>query len=48
VIAHDAGYDPIVGVAFFSQIPDPGNRFLGTHPPNAQRVATVRRVAAGL
>lgn len=48
VIAHDAGYDPIRGVAFFSQVPDPGNRFLGTHPPNAQRVQTVRRVAAGL
>lgn len=48
VITHRAGYDPLRGVDFFSQIPDPGNRFLGTHPPNAQRVATVRRVAAGL
>jgi len=48
VIAHASGYDPVRGVAFFSQIPDPGNRFLGTHPPNAQRVETVRRVAAGL
>jgi len=48
VIAHRAGYDPLRGVAFFSQIPDPGNRFLGTHPPNKQRVETVRRVAAGL
>jgi len=48
VIAHRAGYDPIRGVAFFSQVPDPGNRFLGTHPPNAQRVETVRRRAARL
>ena len=48
VIAHGSGYDPVRGVAFFSQIPDPGNRFLGTHPPNKQRVETVRRVAAGL
>jgi len=48
VIAHKGGYDPLRGVAFFSQIPDPGNRFLGTHPPNAQRVETVRRVAAQL
>jgi len=48
VITNRAGYDPLRGVAFFSQIPDPGNRFLGTHPPNAQRVETVRRVAAGL
>lgn len=48
VIAHRSGYDPVRGVAFFSQIPDPGNRFLGSHPPNAQRVETVRRAAAGL
>ncbi len=48
VITHKSGYDPVRGVAFFSQIPDPGNRFLGTHPPNAQRIETVRRVAAGL
>ena len=48
VIAHRAGHDPIRGVAFFSQIPDPGNRFLGTHPPNAQRIEVVRRTAARL
>jgi predicted Zn-dependent protease len=48
VITHRSGYSPLRGVEFFSQIPDPGNRFLGTHPPNAQRVETVRRVAAGL
>ncbi|SEM00862.1 Peptidase family M48 [Roseovarius azorensis] len=48
VITHRAGYNPVKGAAFFSQIPDPGNRFLGTHPPNAQRLETVRRVAAGL
>lgn len=48
VIAHAAGYDPVRGAEFFNRIPDPGNRFLGTHPPNAQRINTVRRVAAGL
>ncbi|MEM1351372.1 MAG: M48 family metalloprotease [Pseudomonadota bacterium] len=48
VIAARAGYDPVRGAEFFERIPDPGNRFLGTHPPNAQRIATVRRVAAGL
>jgi predicted Zn-dependent protease len=48
VIAQGAGYDPMRGVAFFTQIPDPGNRFLGTHPPNGKRVETVRRTAAGL
>lgn len=48
VITARAGYDPVRGAAFFTRIPDPGNRFLGTHPPNAQRIATVKRVAAGL
>lgn len=48
VIAFRAGYDPVRGAEFFSRIPDPGNRFLGTHPPNAARIETVRRVAAGL
>ena len=48
VITARAGYDPVRGAEFFTRIPDPGNRFLGTHPPNAQRIATVRRVAAGL
>jgi Zn-dependent protease with chaperone function len=48
VLAWDAGYDPERGAAFFARIPDPGNRFLGTHPPNAQRIETVRRTLAGL
>lgn len=48
VIAHRAGYDPVRGAEFFNRIPDPGDRFLGTHPPNADRIATVRRTAAGL
>lgn len=48
VITARAGYDPIRGAAFFSRIPDPGDRFLGTHPPNAQRIETVRRVASSL
>lgn len=46
VIARSAGYDPVRGAAFFTRIPDPGDRFLGTHPPNAQRIETVRRVDA--
>lgn len=48
VIAHKAGYDPVLGAEFFNRIPDPGDRFLGTHPPNAERIRTVRRVAATL
>ncbi|MBW7922147.1 MAG: M48 family metalloprotease [Rubellimicrobium sp.] len=48
VIAYRAGFDPLRGAQFFARIPDPGNRFLGTHPPNAARVAVVRQVMAGL
>ncbi len=48
VIAKKAGYNPVRGAQFFTRIPDPGDRFLGTHPPNADRIATVRRVNSGL
>lgn len=48
VITARAGFNPVRGAAFFARIPDPGDRFLGTHPPNADRIATVRRVASGL
>ena len=48
IITMRAGYDPVRGAEFFARIPDPGNRFLGTHPPNATRMELVRRTAAGL
>lgn len=48
IIAARAGYDPVRGAEFFFRVPDPGDRFLGTHPPNAERVEMVRRTAAGL
>lgn len=48
LITKRAGYDPVKGADFFTRLPDPGNRFLGTHPPNASRIETVRRVAAEL
>jgi Zn-dependent protease with chaperone function len=48
VIAARAGYDPIRGAAFFDRIPDPGDQFLGSHPPNAERIAVVRQTVAGL
>ncbi|MCB2117397.1 MAG: M48 family metallopeptidase [Rhodobacteraceae bacterium] len=48
VLAWRAGYDPERGAVFFTRIPDPGNRFLGTHPPNAQRIDTVRATLARL
>ena len=44
VITKKAGYNPVRGAEFFTQIPDPGDRFLGTHPPNSKRMETVRRV----
>ncbi|ASM71262.1 beta-barrel assembly-enhancing protease [Pseudosulfitobacter pseudonitzschiae] len=48
VITYRAGYDPLRGAEFFRRIPDPGNRFLGTHPPNTARMEIVRRTAAAL
>ena len=48
VIARRAGYDPVKGAQFFTRIPDPGDIFLGTHPPNAARIETVRRVNSRL
>ncbi|WP_296423783.1 M48 family metallopeptidase [Yoonia sp.] len=47
-IAAAAGFSPLKGAEFFFRIPDPGDRFLGTHPANADRLRTVQRVAAGL
>ncbi|SPF81167.1 M48 family metalloprotease [Pseudoprimorskyibacter insulae] len=47
-IAATAGYDPRIGVRFFDQLEDPGNLFLGTHPPNAKRVEAVNQAAAAL
>jgi predicted Zn-dependent protease len=43
-IAFHAGFDPVRGAAFFDRLPDPGDQFLGSHPANAQRKATVARV----
>ena len=48
IITKRAGYDPIRGAEFFTRIPDPGDKFLGTHPPNASRIDTVRRTASAL
>lgn len=47
-IAYLAGYDPERGAVFFSRIPDPGDRFLATHPPNRARIAAVRQTMAVL
>ncbi len=45
-IALRAGYDPIVGVQYFARAPDPGDQFLGTHPPNNDRIRIVQRTVA--
>lgn len=47
-IAWHAGYDPLLGAAFFDRLPDPGDQFLGSHPANSQRKAVVARVVASL
>jgi predicted Zn-dependent protease len=47
-ITDAAGYSPLKGAEFFFRIPDPGNKFLGTHPANADRLRTVQRVASSL
>ncbi len=47
-IAYRSGYDPVLGTGFFDRLPDPGNEFLGTHPPNRQRKAVVAQVVADL
>lgn len=47
-ITERAGFDALRGAAFFDRLPDPGNKFLGSHPPNADRRATVARAVAAL
>lgn len=48
IITYRSGYNPLIGLRFFQRIPDPGDRFLATHPPNAQRVQAVLDSAARL
>lgn len=48
VIAFRSGYNPLIGMEFFNRIPDPGDRFLGTHPPNAERIRVVKRASRSL
>lgn len=48
IISKRAGYDPVLGAQYFARIADPGDAFLATHPPNAQRIETVRRTNARL
>ena len=41
-IAQRAGFDALRGVLYFQDAADPGDQFLGTHPPNADRLRVVR------
>ena len=43
-----AGFDAVRGAAYFTRIPDAGNRFFGTHPRNAYRIAGVKAAVAEL
>ena len=45
-IALRAGYDPLRGVLYFVDAPDPGDRFLGSHPPNGDRIRVVQQSVA--
>lgn len=46
IITLRGGFDPVKGSLYFNRIADPGNQFLGTHPPNADRLRIVRETAA--
>ena len=48
ILTQRSGYNAIRGAQFFERIPDPGDRFLGTHPPNAKRIAVVTETVQGL
>jgi Zn-dependent protease with chaperone function len=48
IITHNAGYNPLIGAKYFDRLPDPGDQFLGTHPPNAERVQIVQDTARQL
>ncbi|MDG1459537.1 MAG: M48 family metalloprotease [Pseudoprimorskyibacter sp.] len=48
VISARSGYDPVLGAEYFNRLTDPGDQFLGTHPPNPERIRIVRQTAAGL
>ena len=42
LITARAGYSPRKGVEYFYRLPDPGDRFLGSHPPNNDRISVVQ------
>ncbi|MGP9791962.1 M48 family metalloprotease [Roseinatronobacter sp. NSM] len=47
-IAARGRYDPLAAADLFRRIPDPGNQFLGTHPPNGERLREIERTVADM
>ena len=47
-ISMQTGYDALKGARFFTRIADPGDQFLGSHPPNRDRINVVRNVVSGV
>ncbi len=48
IIATHAGYNAIEGAQYFLRIPDPGDKFLGSHPANLDRIKIVRQTIANM
>ncbi len=48
VITAHSGYNPLRGAQYFHRIPDPGDKYLGSHPPNAKRLQVVRQAVSKL
>lgn len=46
-ISMQTGFDALRGARYFTRIADPGDQFLGSHPPNGDRIQTVRNVVSG-
>ncbi|WP_121067712.1 M48 family metalloprotease [Chachezhania antarctica] len=46
IITANAGYNPLIGMGYFEKTPDPGDKFLGTHPPNSDRRRAVQQTSS--
>jgi Zn-dependent protease with chaperone function len=45
IIMKKAGFDPLNGLKYLTRVRDPGDKFLGSHPPNRERIHAIRSVA---
>lgn len=48
IITAKSGYDPEIGARYFERLPEPGEAFLASHPPNEARQALVQRTVEEL